>query len=397
MSESSATKSPIPIFYSYAHADERLCQHLEKHLSLLRRQGIISEWHHRRIAPGAEWAQDINTHLNLASIILLLISPDYLASDYCYSTEMQCALERHEAKSARVIPIILRPVDWRTAPFAHIQCLPRNEKPVTLWRNRDLAFSNIVEGIRAALADLLTSIAPSHHETITTYTQPGMKPGSPQHGGEKKRHQFLRKVRAIWIAGMLERSLDNTGMIRTTLYEQPRAVANPWKPLMQEIEGSARPISPDTSIVQVYDDSQNALLILGEPGAGKTTLLLELTRNLLERAERDENYPMPVVFNLSSWAEKRAPLSRWLIEELEIRYQIPRQVAIKLVESESMTLLLDGLDEVVLEHRGACINAINAYRHEHASVPMVVCSRIEEYRTQKSYLILDKAISVEPL
>jgi DNA polymerase III delta prime subunit len=397
MSEPSVTKPPIPIFYSYARADERLRQHLEKHLSLLRQQGIISEWHHRQILPGAEWAQDINAHLNIASIILLLISPDYLASDYCYSTEMQYALERHETKSARVIPIILRPVDWSIAPFAHIQCLPRNEKPVTLWRNRDLAFYEIVQGIRAALADLLASIAPPQQEAITTSTQPGMKPDSTHHEKEKNRHQFLRKVHTIWIAGMLERSLEHTGMIKTTLYEQPGAVENPWKPLMQEIEGSARPISPDTSIAQVYDDSQHALLILGEPGAGKTTLLLELTRSLLERTERDEKYPMPVIFNLSSWAEKRAPLSRWLTEELEIRYQIPHQVAIEWVESKSMILLLDGLDEVVLEHRGACINAINAYRREHSFVPMVVCSRTEEYRTQKSYLTLDKAISVEPL
>src|SRR5690242_9935490 len=111
-STSEGAGPPPEVFYSYAHKDEALREELETHLSMLRRQGHISGWYDRNIDAGIEWAQEIDEHLNTAQIILLLISADFLASDYCYSVEMQCALQRHEAREARVIPIILRPVSW---------------------------------------------------------------------------------------------------------------------------------------------------------------------------------------------------------------------------------------------------------------------------------------------
>ena len=150
----SETQKPIEIFCSSAHEDEMLLKRLETHLSLLKRQGLIVTWHHRQITAGTDWTQAMDTHLNSASVILLLISPDFLASDYCYGTEMMRALERHKAKEARVIPILLRPVDWHGAPFAHLQALPTNAKPVTTWSNSDQAFVDIAAGIRRAIGDL---------------------------------------------------------------------------------------------------------------------------------------------------------------------------------------------------------------------------------------------------
>src|SRR6266702_4394560 len=143
--------SPITLFYSYAHEDELLRNQLEKHLSLLRRQGLISEWYDRQILAGDEWAHDIDEHLETAWIILLLISPDFLASDYCYDIEMRRALERHSRGEARVIPIILRPCDWRSSPFAHLQCLPRDGRPITQWKNQDEALVTVAKGLRAAI------------------------------------------------------------------------------------------------------------------------------------------------------------------------------------------------------------------------------------------------------
>ncbi len=122
------TGAPLTFFYSYAHEDEELRDELEKHLSLLQRQGLITTWHDRCIAPGTDWVHEIDAHLEAASIILLLIIPDFLASDYCYDVEVQRALERHTCGEARVIPIIVRPVDWHSAPFGHLQCLPRDGK-----------------------------------------------------------------------------------------------------------------------------------------------------------------------------------------------------------------------------------------------------------------------------
>jgi tetratricopeptide (TPR) repeat protein len=143
----------IEVFYSYAHEDKKLRNKLEKHLSLLKRQGLITDWHDRKIIAGVEWANEINTYLNTAHIILLLISPDFLSSDYCDSVEMKRAMERHDLKEARVIPIILRPVHWQSAPFSKLQILPTDGKAVTLWSNRDKAFLNITEGIEIVVKE----------------------------------------------------------------------------------------------------------------------------------------------------------------------------------------------------------------------------------------------------
>src|SRR5438128_2146563 len=153
--------NPIEIFYSYAHEDEVLRKELEKHLVLMRRQDIIIDWHDRSISPGSNWEQEINTHLNRAQIILLLVSSDFLSSEFCYSIEMERALERHHTREARVIPIILRPCDWKSALFSELQVLPTDANPITKWQNRDDAFLDVAEGIRKAVKELrLTRTAP---------------------------------------------------------------------------------------------------------------------------------------------------------------------------------------------------------------------------------------------
>lgn len=144
-----ANPEAIAVFFSYAHEDETLRDKLANHLKLLERQGVIQSWHDRQILAGTEWQGQIDGNLEKSQIILLLISSDFLASDYCYDIEMKRALERHEAGEARVIPIVLRPVDnlWK-APFGKLQALPTDGKPVTRWENQDEAFANIARGIR---------------------------------------------------------------------------------------------------------------------------------------------------------------------------------------------------------------------------------------------------------
>lgn len=150
-----SSKAAVEIFYSYSHGDQKLRGELDKHLAILRRQGLIRGWHDRQIEAGSEWANQIDERLNAADIILLLVSADFLASDYCYSVEMERALQRHEAGEARVIPIILRPCDWTNAPFSKLQALPRDTKPVTAWPSRDEAFLNVAKGIRAVVEAML--------------------------------------------------------------------------------------------------------------------------------------------------------------------------------------------------------------------------------------------------
>lgn len=121
---------------------------MEKHLALLKRQGLIKGWHDRQITPSSEWAGEIDAHLDSADIILLLISADFLASDYCYDIEMKRAMERHEERKARVVPIILCECDWQNSPFAKLQVLPTNAKPITAWPDRAQAFTSVSKGLR---------------------------------------------------------------------------------------------------------------------------------------------------------------------------------------------------------------------------------------------------------
>jgi hypothetical protein len=144
----------ISIFISYSHRDDEWRQELDTHLSGLRRQGVISVWHDRRIVAGEEWAGAIDDNLEAADVILLLISSDFIASDYCYKIEMKRALERHEAGEAVVIPVILRSCVWQIAPLKKLQALPRDAKPITSAANRDEAFTEVVNGIQDAVKKL---------------------------------------------------------------------------------------------------------------------------------------------------------------------------------------------------------------------------------------------------
>jgi tetratricopeptide (TPR) repeat protein len=125
-----------------------------KHLAGLRRRELIANWYDREIGAGLDWESEIRKRLDAASIILLLISPDFMESDYCNDVEMRRAMERERAGEARVIPILLRPVDWEGAPFSHLNVLPSNGKPVTSWPDRDEAFLDITKGIKKALQEL---------------------------------------------------------------------------------------------------------------------------------------------------------------------------------------------------------------------------------------------------
>ena len=143
-------QQPIKLFYSYSHKDETLRDQLETHLKLLQRQKVIDTWHDRQIGAGEEWQQAIDKNMEAADIILLLISADFLASDYCFDVEIQRAMQKHHEKSAVVIPVSLRPCDTENIEFMKCQGLPKNFKAVTTWNNQDEAFKDIAKGIRLA-------------------------------------------------------------------------------------------------------------------------------------------------------------------------------------------------------------------------------------------------------
>jgi len=144
------------LFYSYSHADTGLRHELEEHLSLLKREGLIKEWFDGKIGAGGEMDASIDMNLAQSDIILLLISASFLYSDYCWDREMTRALARHREETARVIPIIVRPVEdgWQQTVFGKLKALPTDGKPVTEWTNRDSAWADVTRGIRSAVKEL---------------------------------------------------------------------------------------------------------------------------------------------------------------------------------------------------------------------------------------------------
>jgi formylglycine-generating enzyme required for sulfatase activity len=152
-----APQFPAKVFVSYAREDEDLLNDLEGHLAALTRQGKIELWHDGKIGAGKEWERKIIEELEEADIILLLVSPAFMASEFCYGREMTRALERHESGNATVVPVILRPVLWETAPFGRLQALPAQGRPVTRWRSRDEAFLDVARGVEEAVERLAVS------------------------------------------------------------------------------------------------------------------------------------------------------------------------------------------------------------------------------------------------
>ncbi|HNP88549.1 MAG TPA: NACHT domain-containing protein, partial [Kouleothrix sp.] len=209
------------------------------------------------------------------------------------------------------------------------------------------------------------------------YYPPATAPLSPQQ--QRDRRTMLAKVRAIWIDGLLDQSLAQALRVELGLTTQPGAVDLALPKLVQELNQPARELPAGTPISAVFGQVGGALLILGAPGAGKTTLLLELARDLLARAEADDAHPIPVVFNLSTWAANPTTLAAWLVDELSQRYDVPRKTAQQWIAADAVLPLLDGLDEVAAAQRNDCVVAINQYHNEQGFVPLAVCSRAGEY------------------
>ncbi len=221
-----------------------------------------------------------------------------------------------------------------------------------------------------------------------------------EHVARQNRRRLLNQMRTMWIEGVLEHSLHQAALMALDVQEQPDALAHPWHLESQETNQPPHPLPAGTSIVQVYDQAWGSFLILGEPGAGKTTLLLELARTLVERAEADEHQPLPVVFPLSSWAQKHQPFADWLVEELATKYQVPRKVGKAWIDTDQILPLLDGLDEVAEEARPGCVQAINAYRErqrEKGAAALVVCCRSQDYAALPTRVTLHQAVSIQPL
>jgi len=208
---------------------------------------------------------------------------------------------------------------------------------------------------------------------------------------------LLNKVKTFWIEGVLEKSVHSAIFLELGKETRPQAVEHPWEMVLELPDQTNQLLPSNTKIFDVFEKMNSTMLILGEPGSGKTITLLELTRDLITRAEADSNQPIPVVFNLSSWTDKRQLLDDWLATELSSKYQIPRKIGRAWLIDNRILPLLDGLDEVKSENRAACVEALNQFGKTFGLPGYVICCRIKEYTILPVRLKLNGAICLQPL
>lgn len=369
---------PASVLCVAAPQDASFLAQWEIHLLPLQQAGYLDLWSEQHLLAGASRQEEMEKHLAQADLIIFLLSPDLFASSECFAL-LEQALQRHRSEPIRIIPLLLRPVAWQNSPLASLSYLPSSGRPITNWDNYDAAFQACVNGIWSLLG-LPTTLVRDPQSTLPS----------------QQRLQLLRAFRYEYTR-QLSYSLQDKAAIELKLYERTDVVASSVHLVFHHLNtAEVYSFPPGTSILQVYDQTQRGFLLLGAPGSGKTTLLLNLACELLRRAESDPNHPIPVILNLSSWARAGKSLATWLIEQCFLAYGISKRLSSTWIAHEQMLFLLDGLDEMEATARTACIETLNAYREEHL-VPLVVCSRSQEYESQHARLILPGAVEIQAL
>jgi DNA polymerase III delta prime subunit len=212
------------------------------------------------------------------------------------------------------------------------------------------------------------------------------------------RQVLLNKVKDSWIKGILENSLHAKVLFELDIKERRDAVERPFSDLEEFSQDSDKSFEW-LQASDIFEEMGvgRTLLILGEPGTGKTISLLRLAERLIKRTEQNLSLSIPVVFNLSSWGNKRQPIVDWLVTELKDKYQVSKALGKQWIEEESLILLLDGLDEVKVDYRNDCVKALNTFIETHSVTEMVICSRVQDYEALSERLYLRSAICIQPL
>jgi hypothetical protein len=193
------------LVFSYSHKDSQLRDELEIHLTALKRQGVIDTWHDRRIGAGKEFNREISQNFDEADIILLLVSPYFIASDYCYDIEMKRAMERHQNGEARVIPVILEPCDWQRLPFGKLIATPTDGKPISKFPNKHDGFLDVTRAIRKAVEELCGPVERKKADMFTDATTKGKsKVTRPRSSNLRVKKEFTDRDKDRFVADAFE-------------------------------------------------------------------------------------------------------------------------------------------------------------------------------------------------
>ena len=206
--------------------------------------------------------------------------------------------------------------------------------------------------------------------------------------------RLRESVKSIWVESVLKQSLHGLLSLELGKRPMPEAVDHPWRQVLELTAQKPEPTSRGTPILELFEKAKRQLLILGAPGAGKTTTLLELTKQLIARAEGDPAEPVPVVFNLSTW--QGGSLMEWMGRELGEKYRVSAPGR-QWLSGGFILPLLDGLDEIEAKHRWSCIEAINVWTRDYGLRGIAVCGRTKEYEGASARLALEGALHIEPL
>lgn len=435
---SSPVRIDYDVFLSYSRRDKTFSQQLWKALEA-RGKRVWVDWND--IAPAEDWRDEIRRGIECSSNFIFVISAHSVISENCRE-ELNYALSYNK----RLIPVVCCDADF-TSSDCHPalarhnwvfcrecddfeQALHKVNKAIDLempyvrqhtqllvkaqdWQSHDRDASFLLRGreLQEALAWLDASAGkkpePSalHQALITASAEEEAKQQAhemalrrmtPQQ--VRNRNAILSKVKNIWIKGVLEASLHDQILIDLGLEDRAEAVTSAWNLELQTDPDRCQVLLPGTKVVTIFDQlgDGRTLLILGEPGAGKTTTLLELTRDLLQRAEQGFDSRIPIVLNLSSWGAKQHNIPLWVVDELHDKYQVPKPVGREWLQKQELVLLLDGLDEVAADYQDACIQSLNAFHRDYGP-EMVVCSRMQDYASLSKRLHFQQALYLKAL
>ena len=438
----SSSSSPVKeqtdydIFISYSRKDKDFVRNLWEALERFNKNAWV-DWDD--IPPAQDWRQEIYRGIEAADNFVFIISPNSIPSEVC-AEELAHAIKHGK----RLVPIVRQEVDYNAI---HPRLAKLNWIFFREFDDFDSAFKRLIEAIKTDLSHVRrhTRLLVRSREWENTghdrsfllrgrdleqaeqwLAQSGSKDPQPtelhrnyinasrQAETERQevelrlrrmtpqqfrnRQALLNKVRNYWVKGVLETSLHDQALIALDLEKRSDAVDSLWNLELETTDEQPKKLLQGTKVISIFDQlgEGRTLLILGEPGAGKTTTLLELTRDLVERAEQGIDDRIPVVFNLSSWAGEKQTIANWLVEELNTKYQVPKKIGQSWVFEQQLLLLLDGLDEVLVESREACVAALNAF-HQDYGPEMVVCSRIKDYYALSNRLNFQNAVYLRSL